>query len=73
MAFWGQDDERYIQLTKEEPEASKENTMINAYRWIVEKIHYAMNRFRRELIRWGKKAENDEAMLYLIMQARSLE
>jgi putative transposase len=36
-----------------------------ARRWVVERSHSWMNRFRRILIRWEKKAENYEALLHL--------
>lgn len=36
-----------------------------ARRWVVERTHSWMNRFRRLLIRWEKKAENYLAMLHL--------
>jgi len=36
-----------------------------ARRWTVERIHSWMNRFRRLLIRWEKKAENYLAMIHL--------
>ena len=36
-----------------------------ARRWVVERTHSRMNRFRRLLIRWEKKAENYEAMSLL--------
>src|SRR4051794_17903181 len=32
-------------------------------RWVVERVHSWINRFRRLLIRWEKKPENYEAML----------
>jgi putative transposase len=34
-------------------------------RWVVERTHSWMNRFRRLLIRWEKKAENYLAMIHL--------
>ena len=34
-----------------------------ARRWVVERSHSWMNRFRRILVRWEKKPENYEAML----------
>jgi len=34
-------------------------------RWVVERAHSWMNRFRRLLIRWEKKVENYMAMLHL--------
>jgi putative transposase len=36
-----------------------------ARRWVVERSHSWMNRFRRLLIRWEKKAANYEAFLHL--------
>lgn len=35
-----------------------------ARRWVVERTHSWLNRFRRILIRWEKKAENYLAFLY---------
>ena len=35
-----------------------------ARRWVVERTHSWMNRFRRLLIRWEKKVENYVAMLH---------
>ena len=35
-------------------------------RWVVERTHSWMNRFRRILIRWEKKVENDFGMLHLV-------
>lgn len=36
-----------------------------ARRWVVERTHSWMNRFRRLLIRWEKKVDNYLAMLHL--------
>jgi len=36
-----------------------------ARRWVVERTHSWMNRFRRLLIRWEKKVENYKALLHL--------
>ncbi len=36
-----------------------------ARRWVVERTHSWLNRFRRLLIRWEKKKENYEAMMHL--------
>ena len=36
-----------------------------ARRWVVERTHSWLNRFRRLLIRWEKKVENYEAMMHL--------
>ena len=35
-----------------------------ARRWVVERTHPWLNRFRHLLIRWAKKTENYLAMLY---------
>ncbi len=36
-----------------------------ARRWVVERTHAWLNRFRRLLIRWEKQLENHEAFLHL--------
>jgi hypothetical protein len=36
-----------------------------ARRWVVERAHSWMNRFRRILVRWEKKKENYLGMIYL--------
>ncbi len=36
-----------------------------ARRWVVERTHSWLNRFRRLLIRWEKKKSNYEAMMHL--------
>ena len=55
--------EPHIQSRKEESDASK-NRDFKAPLWGVERTHSWMNRFRRVLTRWKKKAENYEAMLH---------
>lgn len=48
-------------------EKSNKRKVIPGYRarhWVVERTHSWMNRFRRLLIRWDKKAENHIAMLH---------
>ncbi len=45
----------------------KEKTAVPGYRarrWVVERTHSWMNRFRRLLVRWEKKQENYTAMLH---------
>lgn len=37
-----------------------------ARRWVVERTHRWMNRFRRILTRWEKKIENYAGLLYLV-------
>lgn len=58
----------YILHGKKRGEASKEvaeGKKNPARRWVVERTHSWMNRFRRLLVRWEKKKENYEAMLHL--------
>ncbi len=55
--------EPHIQSRKEESEAMK-STDFKAHRWVVERTHSWMNRFRRVLTRCEKKIENYEAMLH---------
>lgn len=37
-----------------------------ARRWVVERTHSWMNRFRSVLVRWSKKPENHLAMLHFV-------
>jgi transposase len=48
-----------------EEKAAKRQAGRRARRWVVERTHSWMNRFRRLLIRWEKKPENYLAMLYI--------
>ena len=43
---------------------SRSHSSSRARRWVVERSHSWMNRFRRLLIRWEKKAANYEALLH---------
>lgn len=67
--------EPHIQSRKEESEAIK-TTSFEAHRWVVERTHSWMNRFRRIQMRWEKKVENYEAMLHftcsIIVWSKSL-
>ncbi|AKB78703.1 Mobile element protein [Methanosarcina horonobensis HB-1 = JCM 15518] len=49
----------------EENIRKKEIPGYRARRWVVERTHSWINRFRRLLIRWKKKIENYMAMLHL--------
>lgn len=53
-------------LPKEAEEAQKVKRQARhkARRWVVERTHSWLNRFRGILIRWNKKAENYIAMLH---------
>jgi putative transposase len=48
----------------EEAKAIKWEAGFKARRWVVERAHSWMNRFRRLLIRWDKKPENYLALLH---------
>ena len=58
---WGYTDN--IKARGEEVEEKREIPGYRARRWVVERTHSWMNRFRRLLIRWEKKEENYLAML----------
>jgi putative transposase len=58
----------HIRARGEEAEALKKlkkEAGYKARRWVVERTHGWMNRFRGVLIRWSKKAENYIALLHL--------
>jgi transposase len=48
----------------EEAQATKRRAGKKARRWVVERTHSWLNRFRVILIRWNKKPENYIAMLH---------
>jgi putative transposase len=50
----------------EEAQAIKQEAGYKARRWVVERTHSWMNRFRRVLIRWDKKVCNYLAFLHLV-------
>ena len=54
----------HIRARGEEAQAIKREAGFKARRWVVERTHSWMNRFRRILIRWGKKATNYLALLH---------
>ena len=55
----------HIKARGEEAKELKKSILKKARRWVVERTHSWMNRFRGILIRWSKKAENYLAMLHL--------
>lgn len=55
----------HIRARGEEAQAIKREAGFKARRWVVERTHSWMNRFRRILIRWEKYAKNYVAMLHL--------
>ena len=55
----------HIRARGEEAKAIAEEAGFKARRWVVERTHSWMNRFRRLLVRWEKKPENYIALLHL--------
>lgn len=56
----------HIRARGEEAQAIKRAVGFKARRWVVERTHSWMNRFRRILIRWEKKPENYIGLLHLV-------
>ena len=56
----------HIRARGEEAQALKRRTGFKARRWVVERTHSWLNRFRRILIRWEKKAENYMGLLHFV-------
>lgn len=57
----------HIRSRGEEAQAIKKEAGFRARRWVVERTHSWMNRFRRILIRWEKKTENYVGMLHFVL------
>lgn len=55
----------HIARRGEEPKPRKRLPGYRARRWVVERTHSWMNRFRRILVRWEKKVANYLAFLHL--------
>jgi len=55
----------HIRSRGEEITAKEQVPGYRARRWVVERTHSWMNRFRRLLVRWEKDADNYLAMLHL--------
>jgi putative transposase len=55
----------HIRSRGEEAQALKRSARTKARRWVVERTHSWMNRYRGVLIRWTKKAENYIALLHM--------
>jgi transposase len=56
----------HIRALCEEPKQVSSGMEFRARRWVVERTHSWMNRFRGLLIRWPKKASNYLACLHLV-------
>jgi len=54
----------HIRPRGEEAKAIKREAGFKARRWVVERSHSWMNRFRRLLVRWEKKPQNYLALLH---------
>jgi putative transposase len=53
----------HIKFRRDEREAKIQGKPHPARRWVVERSHSWLNRFRRIVVRWEKKARNYDAML----------
>jgi putative transposase len=56
----------HIRARGEEAQTLKREAGFKARRWVVERTHSWMNRFRRILTRWEKKVENYLGLLHLV-------
>ncbi len=57
----------HVRSRGEEAKAIKQEAGFKARRWVVERTHSWMNRFRRILIRWEKRADCYLAMLHFAL------
>lgn len=55
----------HVRSRGEEAKELKKNTKKKARRWVVERTHSWMNRFRGILIRWSKRPDSYFAMLHI--------
>lgn len=55
----------HIRCRGEEAKKLKQEAGFRARRWVVERTHSWLNRYRAILIRWSKKPENHLALLHL--------
>ena len=56
----------HIRARGEEAKALRQAAGFRARRWVVERTHSWMNRFRRVLIRWDKKVRHYLGVLHLV-------
>jgi len=56
----------HIRARGEEARAIKQEVGFKARRWVVERTHSWLNRFRRILIRWEKKLQNYLGLLHFV-------
>ena len=57
----------HIRSRGEEAKAIRHEAQFKARRWVVERAHSWLNRFRRLLVRWDKRADTYRAMLHLAL------
>jgi transposase len=57
----------HVRARGEEAQTLKRSARIKARRWVVERSHSWLNRFRAILIRWNKKAQNYLGLLHLAL------
>jgi transposase len=55
----------HIRARGEEAKALKQDAGFRARRWVVERTHRWMNRFRRVLLRWDKNVRHDLGFLHV--------
>jgi putative transposase len=55
----------HIRARDEEKKALGQDPDFRARRWVIERTHSWLNRFRGLLVRWSKKPENHRALLQL--------
>ena len=55
----------HIRSRREDADALRREAGYRARRWVVERTHSWLNRFRRLLVRWEKRAHTYLAMLHL--------
>jgi transposase len=51
-------------LSRRDEKENKQQRGARAHRWVVERTHSWMNRFRRLLVRWEKRDDTYRAMLH---------
>ena len=56
----------HIKTRGDEAKELRTDTRKRARRWVVERTHSWLNRFRRILVRWEKKAENYIGLLHFV-------
>ncbi len=57
----------HIRSRGEEAQAIKQEAGFKARRWVVERTHSWLNRFRRILVRWEKRTDTYIAMLHFAL------